>query len=91
MRAADTKMDSRSSSLFRFDLYGRSVAKHFRDALHYFSCVVTQADDGVRAQLQRMLQAELEGVLPRFLTQISQDRDVAADQSLQTGANRPEN
>jgi hypothetical protein len=53
-------------------------------------CIVAQTDDGVRAKLQRMLQAKLERVLPRFLTRC-QNCDVAADQSLQASANRSEN
>ena len=75
---------------FGFDGDGGAVAEDFGDALHDLGCIVSQTNDGVRAQLQRMLHAKLECVLTRFFTQISQDRDVAADQSLQAGANRAE-
>src|SRR5579864_3235743 len=38
-----------------------------------------------------MLQAKFERVLPRLLAEISQDRDVAANQGLQAGADGSEN
>src|SRR5437764_2025647 len=89
--ADDRKTDPRSSSLFRLDLDRRSVTKNLGHALHDLGCVIAQADDGVRAQLLRMLQTKLERVLARFLTELGENGDVTPDQGLQSRANRSEN
>ena len=75
-------MDSRSNSLLGLDLDRCSVTKDLSHALHDLGCVVAQADDGVGAQLLRVLQTKLERVLARFLTQLGQNRDVTPDQGL---------
>src|SRR5262249_13266125 len=58
-----------------------------RYALHDFGSVVAHADDGVGAQFGRVLQHEFEGVLARLFAQVGEQRDVAADQRLQSRAN----
>ena len=78
-------------SSIRLNYYDRAITQDFGDALHDLGGIIAQTDDGVRAKLQRVLLAKLERVLSRFLTQIRQDADIAADQSLQAGANRSKN
>src|SRR4051794_23896563 len=85
-------MDSRSTaSLSWLDHDSRAVAKHFRHTLHDFGCIVAQTDDCIRAEPTRVIQHLVEGVLPRFLAKISQDRDIAADYRLQSCADCAEN
>src|SRR5476651_140342 len=75
----------------RLDEHGGSVAKNLRDALHDLGGVVAQTDDGVRTEATRMFQHALERVSPRLLAEIGENRNVAANQCLQAGADRPEN
>ena len=50
--------------------------------------VIAHADDGVRAALGGVLQHQRKGVTARFLAKLGEERDVAAEQSLQRGADR---
>ena len=75
----------------RLDEDRRAVAQNFRHALHDFRRVVTQADDGVGAQLFGMPLAQLHRIFARLFAEVGQDGDVAADQRLQSCADRSEN
>src|SRR6266481_7999453 len=75
----------------RLDQHGRAVTQNFRHTLHDFGRVVAKPDDRVRAEIARVLQTEFERVLACFLAEIGQDRDVAANQGLQSSADRSDN
>jgi hypothetical protein len=76
------------SGLLGFD--SGTVAKYLGDTLHHFGCVVPHTDHGVCAHRGGMLKHTIEGVLPRFFAQSSEQRDVAAHQCLQACADGPE-
>src|SRR5437588_12275338 len=66
-----------------FDHHRCSVTKNFSYTLHDFGRVIAQPDDGISAELLRMLQTEIKRVLPRFLAEVGQNGDVAANEGLQ--------
>src|SRR2546423_13320825 len=84
-------MDSRSSSRSRFDEDCCAVAKNFRHALHDFSRIVAQTDDRVRAERPRVLQHPIERIAPRLFAEVGEDRNVSADERLQSRADGSKN
>jgi ceramide glucosyltransferase len=73
------------------DLHRGTVGKNFRDALHHFGGIVSHADDGVRPVLRRMLQHQFESIFARFLTELGQDGDIAANHGLESGGEISDN
>ncbi len=73
-----------------FDHHRCSVTKNFSYTLHDFGRVIAQPDDGISAELVRMLQTEIKRVLPRFLAEVGQNGDVAANEGLQARSDRAE-
>jgi len=69
----------------------RAIGEHFGNALHELGRVVAGADDSVAAQFAGVSEHQIECFTARFFAKIGEQRDVAADQCLQSGANRPEN
>src|SRR5437763_8342145 len=84
-------MDSRSNSRSGFDEDRRAVTKNFSHALHDFCGVVTQTDDGVRAESARVFEHSLERISPRLFAEIGEDRNVSADERLQSRADGSKN
>src|SRR6266404_3668498 len=74
----------------RLDQHGRAVTQNFRHTLHDFGRVVTQSDDCVRTKRAGMIQTKFQRVFARLLAKVGQDRDVAANQGLQSRADRTE-
>src|ERR1051326_1472863 len=85
-RAAESFYVNRNRLRARFDHDGRSVREHFGDARGDFVGVVPHRDDGVRAVLCGVLEQQLVRILARFFAQLRVERDVAADERLQSGA-----
>src|SRR5579859_5848494 len=71
--------------------YRRTVRQNFGDALHDLGGVIADANDGIGAELSGMLQHQIQRFLARPFAEIGEQRDIAADQCLQTGADGPEN
>ena len=69
-----------------FDVHGGTVADHFGDAGRHVVGVIPDADEGVCGRLGRVLQHAHECFLARLFTQIGVDGDIAAHQTLETGA-----
>src|SRR5207249_10554153 len=65
------------------DRHGGAVAQHLGDALHHLVRVVAHAHHGVGAQLRRVIEHEIEGLLTRLLAQLGEERDVAAEDGLE--------
>src|SRR5262249_36944337 len=75
------------SSLRRtFHLHSGTVRQHFSDTLHDLGRVVTYTDDNVSTEFLGVLQHQVESVIARLVAEIAEERDVAADQRLQAGA-----
>src|SRR5262245_7241315 len=68
-----------------------AVAEHLGDALHELRGVVADADHRVRTHLLGMIEHHVEGLGPRPLAELREQRDVAADEGLQRSADGPEN
>jgi hypothetical protein len=97
LRAADRELPpnvcrqtSRSELRNALNLNGGAVGQYFGDPLHDFGGVVTHADDGIRSMFSGVLQKQLVGVFPSFLAKIRENRDVAAYDRLQRGAEIPD-
>src|SRR4029077_5946632 len=75
----------------RLDPHRPGVTQNFRHTLHDFGRVVTKPDDSVRTKRAGMIQTKFQRVLARLLAKIGQDRDVAANQGLQSRADRADN
>jgi hypothetical protein len=73
-----------------FDEDGGTVGDDFADALHDFSGVVADGDDGVGAELSGVEGHHGVGVLAGFFAELGEDGDVAADEGLETGADGAE-
>jgi hypothetical protein len=73
-----------------FDDDGGAVGDDFADALHDFSGVVADGNDGVGAELGGVEGHHGEGVLAGFFAELGEDGDVAADEGLETGADGAE-
>jgi hypothetical protein len=69
------------------DDHGGSVAKNFSNTSHDFRGVVPYADYGIRTQLLRVLEHELERVGARPLAEVRVEGNIAAKQRLQARAN----
>src|SRR5260370_3987246 len=67
-----------------------SVGEHLGYALHDFGGVVTSTNDRIRAQLRCMFNHDLKSFAAGALAELSKQANVAAHQSLQTGADRPD-
>src|ERR1039457_988239 len=78
----------RTGSSFRdaLDFHRGAVGQHFGDTLHDLRGIVTHGDHGVGAERFGVLQHEIEGVVARLLAKFAEERDVAAHDGLQTGA-----
>ena len=61
-----------------------SVAEHLGEAGHQFRGVVAHADDCIRTMLLRMPAHELISLRPRLFAEVGIDRDVAAEERLQS-------
>jgi hypothetical protein len=68
----------------RLDNHCRPISKHFRDALHDLSGVVAGAYDSISTQFGGVLQHQIKGFSTSFFTQIRQQRDVSAQDGLQS-------
>src|SRR5881394_174913 len=84
-------MESRSSSRSWFDEDRCAVAKNFRHALHDFSRIVAQTDDCIRAESARVFEHSVERIAPSLFAEVGEDRNVSADERLQSGADGSEN
>src|SRR5579864_391658 len=90
--AGRTRRRTGTNSLFRsLHVDGGSVGQNLGDALHDLGGIVAGADDRIAAEFRRMLQHQVEGLGARFLTQVGQQRDVAANYSLEASADCAEN
>jgi hypothetical protein len=67
---------------------GGAVGEHFGDALGDLRRVVTHPDDGVAAGRHGVLRHQVERLAPRQLAELRPERDVAAEETLQPGADR---
>jgi len=74
----------------RFDNNRRAVGEHFGDALHDFGRIVSRAEHGVPAEFCGVLQHKVERFLTCLLAQVGEESDVAANQRLQSRADRAE-
>src|SRR5262249_17844769 len=79
----------KASTIALYD-HRRTIAQHFGDAVHDFGRVVVNADDRIRTHLLRMLQHELEGLAARPFAEAREQRNIAADQSLERAADAAE-
>jgi len=64
----------------------RSIGEHFSYAAHNLCGIVTEAYDGVCAELRSMLDHDLECVAPCLLAQIRIEGDIAAEEDLETSS-----
>src|SRR4030095_11967205 len=78
------------AAINRFDDNCRTVGEHFGYSLHDFVRVVARTDDGIGADFRRMLNHNVNGLASRLVTELGEDRDVAANQRLQARANKPD-
>ena len=69
-----------------FDLHGRTVGQNFGHTGCDLVCIVAHADDRVGAELGGMLNHQLVRVCAGSFTQLRVQRDIAAEQRLQPGA-----
>jgi hypothetical protein len=72
----------------RFDPDSRAVAENFRHALHQLIRVITNSDHGIGTCHIRLDQHGIKSLLPRPLGELGEERDITAEQRLQTGADR---
>jgi hypothetical protein len=83
---------SRSRSAFqRLDADGRSVAQHLSHAFHQLVRVIADADHCVGPRHMCLDQHRVESLLAGSFSEFRKERDIAAKQRLQAGANGPEN
>jgi hypothetical protein len=59
--------------------------------MHDFSGVVAETDYRIRAERARMFEHSVQGIAPRLLTEIGENGNVPADQSLEAGADGSKN
>src|SRR5580658_9191586 len=78
---------SSSRSMGGLDLHRCAVAQNFAHARHDFRRVVAHADDGVGAELIGVRDQIAESVIPRPFAQLGVNGNVAAEQTLDAGAN----
>ena len=69
-----------------FDFHGGAVGQHFGDALHDLGGIVARADDGVGAQSAACWIIRSKASCAGLLAKLAEERDVAADDGLQAGA-----
>src|SRR4029077_11308408 len=74
----------------RLHNHGGPVSQHLGDALHDLGGVVASADDGVPAQFGGVGQHQVKGFGTSFFAEVGQQRNVAAQNRLQPGANGSE-
>src|SRR5882757_3445747 len=89
MEFSDLSGNSTGNSAGDFDFFdddGGSVGEDLGDALHDFVGVVTEGDDGVGAELCGVEGHHGVGVLAGLFAELCEERDVAADQGLETGS-----
>ena len=83
---------SRCSSIFqRLDANGRPVAQYLCHAFHQLVRVIADADHCVGPRHMRLNQHCVESLLAGSLSEFRKERDIAAKQRLQAGADGPEN
>ena len=68
-----------------------AVGQHLGHAGGELIRIIAHSDDPVRAALGRVLDHEIEGVLPGSFAEIGIERDVAAKEGLQAGAESADN
>src|SRR5687768_18583489 len=66
------------------------VTQYFCHAFHHLVRVIADADHCVRAGIMRLDQHGVEGLLARSFSELREERDIAATQRLQAGADGPE-
>src|SRR5436190_6135969 len=79
-----------SQSAHRLDQYCSPVAEDFGYALHDLGCIIAQSNQRIGAECSRVSKTLFERILPRFLAEVCQDRDVSADERLQTSSDGAE-
>src|SRR5258705_10403802 len=67
------------------------IREHFSDTLHHLSRIVACTNHSISPEFACMLQHQVEGFAARLLTQVRQQRNVAANERLQTRADGSEN
>jgi hypothetical protein len=73
--------------LSRLNHNRRPISQYLSDALHNLGSVIPRPNDSVAAQFGRVLQHTVKSFQTGPLTQVCEQRDVAADERLQAGAN----
>jgi len=68
--------------------HGRAIGQNFGDPAHDFGGVVAHAHHGIGAELRGVRKHQVESLAAGLLAELRQDRDVAADDGLQAGAER---
>ena len=69
----------------------RAIGQHLGHAGGELVRIIAHGDDPVGAALGRVLDHEIEGVLPGLFAEIGIEGDVAAEEGLQTGAKSADN
>src|SRR3954463_13123218 len=75
----------------RLDANGRTVAQYLCHALHQLVRVIADADHRVGPRLMRLNQHRFESLLAGSLSELREERDIAAEHRLQAGADGSEN
>src|SRR6185503_3129789 len=72
----------------RFNYHRGAITKHLSYTSRNLSGVIARSDDGVSADLRRMLDHDVKGIRTSFLAHLCPDGDIASHHLLKCGAER---